>query len=499
MEIRVVSRPVLKLAREGLVVFHFEGSKKPEGEAVGMDKALGGTIAQMLKQGDLKGKLKEISLIYSMGKLAAPKVVVAGLGKKEELSPDKIRVIAAGLARFLRTNNIKSAVVAPFWQMVPGLKIADIGRALAEGALLGSYTFTSHKSKAPEEKPVRRLEIICEEKDSSELKSGVERGQILANSANLARDLVNEPSNVMTPTRLAQAALDVGQRRKLDVSVIEKSEMERLGMGGLLSVAQGSQQPPKFNVMKYKGRDSDKFELALVGKGITFDSGGISIKPSEGMGDMKGDMAGGASVIAVFDALSQLKPRTNVVGLIPATENLPSGTAYKPGDIIKIMNGKTVEIITTDAEGRLILADAISYGVKMGVKRIVDIATLTGACHIALGDVCTGVFGNNQEFTDRLVEAGKASGECMWPMPMNEEYREQNKSDIADIKNSGGRFGGASSAAWFLGEFVEKVPWIHLDIAGTSDISKERGYLVKGATGVPVRTLAMLATSLAEE
>jgi leucyl aminopeptidase len=297
---------------------------------------------------------------------------------------------------------------------------------------------------------------------------------------------------------LADTALEVARKRGLMAEVLEKKEMEELGMGGLLSVAQGSQQAPKFIVLQYRGRASSELDIALVGKGITFDSGGISIKPSEGMGDMKGDMAGGAAVIGAISAVARLKPRINVAAIIPATENLPSGTSYKPGDIITIMNGTTVEIISTDAEGRLILADAISYALKMKAKRIVDVATLTGACQVALGDVCTGAFGNSQDFMDRLIKAGQTTGECMWQMPMNEEYKELNKSDIADIKNSGGRWGGAITAAQFLAEFVGETPWAHIDIAGTSDTDKEKGYLVKGATGIGVRTLVNLALDSAE-
>lgn len=263
-------------------------------------------------------------------------------------------------------------------------------------------------------------------------------------------------------------------------------------------MAQGSQQPPKFIILAYQGGDSDIIDVALVGKGITFDSGGISIKPSEGMAEMKGDMAGGASVMATLVAIAQLKPKINVTALVPATENLPGGTALKPGDIIKAMNGKTIEVINTDAEGRLILADALCYAVKIGARAIIDVATLTGACRVALGKVCTGVFSNNQELADKIIAAGNEVGELTWPMPMFDEYREQLKSDIADIKNIGGRYGGAITAAKFLADFINNTPWVHLDIAGTSETDKEKGYQVKGATGVPVRTLVSLILSMSK-
>jgi leucyl aminopeptidase len=273
--------------------------------------------------------------------------------------------------------------------------------------------------------------------------------------------------------------------------------MKKLGMGALLGVAQGSRQPPKFIILRYKGGDSGEIEIALVGKGITFDSGGISIKPSEKMDEMKGDMAGGAAVIAALSAIAQLKPGINVIGLIPCTENLPGGGALKPGDILTNMSGKTIEVISTDAEGRLILSDALSYARKLGVKSIVDVATLTGACRVALGDICSGAFSNNRELADKVIAAGKEAGELIWEMPMFDRYKEQNKSDIADIKNIGGRWAGAITAAQFLAEFVCETPWVHLDIAGTFLNDKEQGYLVKGATGVPTRTLVNLVLSIA--
>jgi len=269
-------------------------------------------------------------------------------------------------------------------------------------------------------------------------------------------------------------------------------------MGALLGVTQGSRQPPKFIILRYQGKDSTEADLALVGKGITFDSGGISIKPAEKMEEMKGDMAGGAAVMAAISAVAQLKPKINVTAVIPATENMPGGHALKPGDILTAINGKTIEIISTDAEGRLILADALAYTRQLGARGMVDVATLTGSCRVALGDVTSGAFTNNQELLDKVMAAANETGELMWQLPMYEQYQEQNKSDVADIKNTGGRYAGAITAAQFLAEFAGDTPWVHLDIAGTSLSDKERGYLVKGATGVPVRTLVNLVLSLAK-
>jgi len=297
---------------------------------------------------------------------------------------------------------------------------------------------------------------------------------------------------------MAEMATKLAETHGLEVSVLEREQMQELGMGALLGVAKASQQPPKFIVLHYKGDDSAEIDIALLGKGITFDSGGISIKPSEGMGEMKGDMAGGAAAIAAMGAIAQLKPKINVMALIPATENLPGGNALKPGDILTAMGGKTIEIVSTDAEGRLALSDALGYARKHGAKLIVDMATLTGAMRIALGNICTGAFGNNQELVDKVLAAGNEAGERIWQMPTYEEYKEQNKSEVADIKNVGGRLAGAITAAQFLAEFAGDTPWVHLDIAGTSMSEKERNYLVKGATGVPVRTLVNLVLSLAK-
>jgi len=354
-------------------------------------------------------------------------------------------------------------------------------------------------TKEAEYGEIKQLSIIdADEANLPILEQGYHKGKVMAEATNLARDMVNEPANYMTPSRMAETAAKLAESYELELSLLEREQMQELGMGALLGVTQGSRQPPKFVVLHYKGGDSTQIDVALVGKGITFDSGGISIKPSEGMAEMKGDMAGGAAVMAAVSAIAQLKPRINVMAIIPATENLPGGSALKPGDILTAMNGKTIEVISTDAEGRLILADALNYAKKFGAKLVVDVATLTGACRVALGDVCSGAFGNNQELVDKVIAAGAEAGELIWQMPMYEQYKEQNKSDVADIKNVGGKWGGAITAAQFLAEFAGDTPWVHLDTAGTSLSEKEKAYLVKGATGVPVRTLVNLVLCLAK-
>ena len=495
MEIKVIAGDIAKTEAGAIVLGFFEGTKRPDGDLATVDKALGGAISQLISQGEIKGKLREVTIVHSLGKLPTARVAISGLGKKEDLSLDRVRIAAGEACRLLPQKGASDTATVALGAGVIGLE--DIGRAVTEGALLGTYSFRRHMTGEAEHGELKRLTIVGDKSGLSALEQGAERGRILAEAAILARDMVNEPANYMTPSRMAEIAADLAKTYGLELEVLEREQMQKLGMGALLGVSQGSRQPPRFIVLRYQGGNAGQTDLALVGKGITFDSGGISIKPSEGMGEMKDDMAGGATVMAAISAIARLKPRLNVVAIAPCTENLPSGEALKPGDVLTAMNGKTIEIISTDAEGRLVLADALSYAGKLNAKRIVDVATLTGACHVALGDDCSGVFGNNQELVDKLIAASAVAGELMWQLPMYEQAREQIKSEVADIKNVGGKWGGAITAAHFLAEFVGNTPWVHVDIAGTSFSEKERGYIVKGATGVGVRTLANLALSLA--
>ncbi|MGH2668115.1 MAG: leucyl aminopeptidase [bacterium] len=382
-----------------------------------------------------------------------------------------------------------------------GIEPREAAQALAEGALLGLYRFGKYK-KAGEEKQRAIEQFTLLERDKNKvgaLEQGVRLGRVLAEATTSARDLVNEPANNLTPLELAGRAKRMLSRLNITVRTLDRSEMKRLGMGALLGVAQGSQNPPKLIVATYKGTKGKKKgpRLGLIGKGITFDSGGISIKPSEGMEAMKGDMAGGAAVLAAIKAIAELKLSVEVTAIVPATENLPSGTAQRPGDIVKTMNGKTIEVINTDAEGRLILADALCYARDKRLTHLVDVATLTGACVVALGSVRTGAFTNNRELMRRVQQAAEAAGEKLWELPLDDEYGEQIKSDYADMKNVGGRKAGAITAAKLLANFVGDTPWVHLDIAGTSQAEKERGYQVKGATGAMVRTLVHVAMGFA--
>jgi leucyl aminopeptidase len=493
MELKALTGDITKV-EVGAIITFFPEAESFDGEITRIDETLRGTIATLVSQGEIKGKLNEITVVHSLGRLPAARVVIAGLGKRPELTPDKVRGVVAEVCRHLQRKGVGTAATS-----VPVVGIGNPEKAaqvITEGALLGAYSFRRHITKEAEAGEIKELSLVTAG-DIKSLEQGIHRGRVLARAASLARDMVNEPGNFMTPSDMAAMAAKLAETYQLELEVLEREQMQALGMGGLLGVAQGSQQPPKFIVLRYWGRGAgDGVDVALVGKGITFDSGGISIKPSEKMEEMKGDMAGGAAVMAALSAIAQLKTRLNVVAIVPATENLPSGSALKPGDTVTAMNGKTIEIISTDAEGRLILADALSYAAKLGARYVVDVATLTGSMRVALGDLYTGAFGKNQELTDKIVVAGNQAGELIWPMPLVEQYKEQIKSEVADIKNVGARWGGSITAALFLAEFVGDAPWVHLDIAGTYWSEKEQGYLIKGATGVPVRTLVNLVLSL---
>jgi len=500
VETKVITGDIEKIKADAVIINCFDGGESLSDAAAVIDKALDGAITQLISLGEIKGKQGEITFIHSLGKLPSAQVVVLGLGKRSELDKDRIRSSVAAALRQLRQKGAKEIGTIALGMGINGISAEDSAQAIAEGSLLGLYSFRKHITKKPDYPDINQLTLV--EPDAGHLTAltdGCEKGKIIAEAANLTRDMVNESSNYLTPADMAKVAKELAESNGLKINIFDREQMRELGMGALLGVSQGSDQPPKFIVLRYKGNDdTERLDVALVGKGITFDSGGISLKPADGMGEMKGDMAGGATVMAVIKAVSRLRLKTNIIAVIPATENMPGGHSFKPGDILNAMNGKTIEIITTDAEGRLILADALAYTKTFDVGCIIDIATLTGACHVALGDVCTGVFGNNQELINKVIAAGRETGELMWQMPMFDQYKELNKSDVADIKNSGGRWGGAITAAKFLEEFVGGTPWVHLDIAGTSDTEKEQGYVVKGGTGVPVRTLIALIAGMAK-
>lgn len=500
MKVKVVSGDIVLYPADAIVVNLFEGISSPDGATAAVDQALKGLISQLMAQGEIKGKHGEVTVLHTLGQLPAPRVAVVGLGKQKDLTADRIRKAVAEVCRALKRAQVKKAATVIHGAGAGGVEPAAAVQAIAEGAILGLYSFHKYRSVPDQgDGEIEELDIVTADSGGAPaLEQACEKGAAIAEATNLARNMINEPSNHMTPTEMAEVAKDLAHKYGLELTILDRDQMRRKGMGAILAVAQGSQHPPKFIVLRYRGDPASSHTMGLIGKGITFDSGGISLKPSEGMEEMKDDMSGGAIVFAAISVIARLKLNINVAAICGATENLPSGAALKPGDVIRAMNGKSIEVISTDAEGRLTLADALSYAVKHRFSPLVDVATLTGACRIALGQVATGVFSNNQEFAGKLLDAAARAGERMWQMPMFEEYKEQNKSEIADMKNSGGRYGGAITAAQFLAEFVADTPWAHLDIAGTSYTDKVSGYNVKGATGVAVRTLVELATEIAK-
>jgi len=503
MDIRVTNQAEARVACDALVVA--VAAQKKAGQqsksvvlseaAKSADSVLGGLITEMCAHGEIKASLGELNTIHTMGRLVAKRIVVVGLGSHETLDTQSIRRASAIAARHLQHTGAQEIALALNWY---GTGVDELAGAQAqvEGALLGLYSFRKyqHTQDNGNGQGVTRIKLLSGNTGEATLNQAIERGIIFAGATNFARDLVNEPPNVLTPTELANRAGAMAKQSGLTCEVLDRSQMHELGMGGLLGVAQGSAEPPKFIILRYRGalHNADK-GMALVGKGITFDTGGISLKPAEGMHEMKGDMAGAAAVIGAMQIIAALKPAINVTAFVPATENMPSGTAYHPGDVLRIMNGKTIEIINTDAEGRLVLADALSYALKEGLSPIIDVATLTGGIVVALGSVMSGMFCNDEQLSQQIIAAGKAAGEKFWPMPLDDEYAELIQSDIADIKQTGGRAASSVTAAKILENFVDDAKWAHLDIAGTDFIDTKKPYQEKGATGFAVRTLAELA------
>ncbi len=493
MQVRIATDAPASVRAGALVVPVFTGGSL-DGVAKSIDAELGGAAAEVLSSGEIKGKLSELSLVHAHDK-PYKRVLLIGLGDADKFEPWTLARYAGAAVRYLGRRNVRDVAFA-LPSQVKGNEAASAS-FLIEGAVAGSFD-TSIYQKDPEKRSgADTVTILAEGLDQSALQTGVQRGEILGDAVNFARRLAITPANDMTPSILADEASKAAKETGLDIEVLDEAKCRDLGMGSFLSVAQGSVQPPKFIVMTYKGDPGSKELLALVGKGITFDSGGISIKPAERMEEMKYDMSGGAGVIATMRALGKLRPKLNVVGIVPATENMPGGKATKPGDVFTAMNGKTIEVINTDAEGRLILADALCYANKLGANKIVDVATLTGACVIALGHAASAAVSNNDDFAQQFLLAAKPSGERYWQMPLFEDYSQAMKSDIADLKNTGGRAAGTLTAAAFLKAFVSETPWIHLDIAGTAYLDGESAWQAKGPTGTPVRAFVSLVEQLA--
>ena len=494
MEILTTNAPGTDADVQALAVAVFKDEKADEGFLKDLDAAAGGLVRSVLESEELKGKEGETSYLHLAPGGEGPKarrLLLVGVGERADYGPAQVSQFAGAAVRHLRARNVKTVglVARP-----EGADASRAAQAAAEGAIIGLFEPDKYRTLDKEERAVERVVVVHEGADAEALRGGAERGRVIGESVNFARDLANEPGAYLTPTVFAERAQEIANEFGLEIDVLDRARMEAEGMGALLSVARGSDEPPKMMVLKYMPEGKTSIEdgeeyLAFVGKGITFDTGGISIKPSENMELMKYDMTGGATVLGVMRAVAQLKPSIPLLGVVPATENMPSGKATKPGDVVRAMTGKTIEVINTDAEGRLILADAVSYAKKLGATRVVDMATLTGAVSIALGDVNTGIMGTDQELINEIIESGREVGEKFWQLPLDKEYSKQIKSDIADIKNVGGRKAGTITAAAFIKEFAEGLSWAHLDIAGTAWGDEAKPFRAKGPTGVAVRTL----------
>jgi leucyl aminopeptidase len=494
-------KPELVAADVLAVFLRQEKFLPPKSVVAQLDARLAGRIRDYLDSGDFSGALNSTALVRTGGAIQAPRVLLVGLGKPEAFTIDALRQASATAVTAARRLGVSSvALVPPASDVEPG----EAGQALTEGAFLGLYTLKKYKTASENEDKdnLRELAILASGSTTQRaLESGVQRGQILAEAVNMARDLSNSPGNEVNPSYLAKQAQEIAAKTTLRCHVLDVDGIREHQMGCLLGVAQGSEQPPAFIILEHAPKGAREKPIVLIGKGITFDSGGISIKPAANMEDMKMDMSGGAAVLGTMQALAQLGYPRRVVGLVPASENLPNGNAVKPGDILRAMSGKTVEVINTDAEGRLILADALAYAVQeFKPACMIDLATLTGAVVVALGSQATGMMGTDKAMMDRLRAAGEYSAERVWELPLYEEYSKQIKSDFADIKNvSNNREAGSIIGGAFLKEFVGDTPWVHLDIAGTAWTRENKPYIPKGATGVGIRLLVKTLEDMVED
>ena len=486
MDIHLEQKPVESLECDALVALTFDGQP---------NSRFKDSLRDLYGSGEITGKIFEMTLVHQPAGLKAKRLLVAGAGPVEKFTSAEMRRVAGASLRHLKSRSLRSIALL----VDAEFSSAEHVEAAVEGALLADFEPDRYKSDKKDVKVVDHFTAAAPGGGAG-LDAAVARGRAIAESQNLTRELVSEPANRLTPGSLAEAARQMATANGLECEVLDRDRMKQLGMGSLLGVAMGSAEPPALIVLRYRpaGKSSGAAHLGLVGKGVTFDTGGISIKPADGMEKMKYDMAGGAAMIGTMRALAQLKPPIPVTALIPAVENMPGSRAQRPGDIVTSLSGKTIEVINTDAEGRLILADALTYARKLGCTHLVDAATLTGSIVVALGSVNIGAFGSNDRLVERVLEAARAAGEKMWRMPLDDDYKEQLKSAFADIANVGGRPGGAITAALFLREFAAEAPWVHLDIAGTAWLDEAKPYMSKGPTGVGVRTFVNLAMNWAD-
>jgi leucyl aminopeptidase len=478
-----------------LAAHSFEGSASSSGTVERLPEAVRSMLKTLETNGELTGKAYECTLLHQPPGLAAQRLLVVGAGKKEKFTSALASRVAGTALRYARARGVHQVAWLTEKKGEPGAI-----QAAVQGAILAEYDSDTYRSDRNPNRRIDQFKLATGGVRAGKAEtSAAEAGRVIAESQNFTRKLVNEPSNLLTPALLADRAVEMAKEFHLDFTVLGLDEIRDLKMGALLAVAQGSLEPPRLIVLRYLPPDAPESPtIGLVGKGITFDTGGISIKPAADMHEMKTDMAGGATMLGVMRAIAQLKPRVRVMAFVPAAENMPGGKAYKPGDVITSMSGKTIEVLNTDAEGRLALADALHYAIQQGCTALIDAATLTGAVTVALGNITTGVFGWNKEWVKRVLASAEAVGDRMWELPVDDDYRDQYKSAIADLANTGGRYGGAITAAMFVGEFAGDTPWVHLDIAGTRWSNEEKPYLAKGPTGHPVQTLVHLLTHIAK-
>jgi leucyl aminopeptidase len=480
---------------DALVTYVFDGDNKLDGAAGEIDRAMSGRLGSLVSSGEITAKSLELVLIHFPQGLAAQKLLLVGAGKPGKFATSDLRKIAGAALRHLKSRGVKNFV----FLTREGERGPEAAQAVVEGLIVAD--FESDKYRTDKKKSeIQSVSLAGFDSGlAGNLNAAIEQGRVIADSQNFARDLINEPSNYLTPSMLAAKAEAMAKEVGLGIEILDERRIHELKMGALIGVAQGSVEPPRVIVLRYVPETTAVGAplLGLVGKAVTFDTGGISIKPANNMEKMKYDMGGGATMLGAMRALAYLKPKVPVIAIVPATENMPGGRAQKPGDVQVAMSGKTIEVINTDAEGRLILADGITYAKSLGCTHLIDAATLTGAIEVALANVNVGAFGTPREFLDQFLASAAAVGEKMWPMPMDDEYEEMIKSTIADIRNTGsGKGGGAITAAWFLKEFAEETPWVHLDIASTCWVDEGRPWLAKGPTGIAIRTIVDFALKL---
>ncbi|TCW37589.1 leucyl aminopeptidase [Laceyella sacchari] len=492
MEWKLTREPLASVATDAIIVFHSKEKESTQGMAREIDEALGFRISSLITAGEITGKLGEVTQLHNWGKIPSGRVIVVGLGEGDQTDLHQFRHAIAAASRAAKQKGLKSLGIGCPSSIIDRYNAVDAVQAIVEGVELGTYEHQKYQSETKKQE-LKSVLISIPQLNEQAAQAGIERGQIFARATNFARYLSHEPANILTPRRFVEHAKQVAEKRGLDMEVLDESRLADLGMQALLSVARGSEAGARMIVLSYQGAPESTEVLGLVGKGVTFDSGGLQLKPSPFMLDMKEDMAGAAAVLAAMDAIGELRPHSNVLAVIPVCENMVNGQAYRPGDVIRSFSGKTIEVAHTDAEGRVILADAISYAKRKGATRLVDVATLTGAVVVALGHEATGMMSNDEEWADEVKAAARIAGERMWELPMYKEYGIYVESEIADVKNEGGSPAGCIQGGLFLQAFAEETPWVHLDIAGSATAPRESGIFAKGATGVAVRTLIQLA------